>query len=94
MEQIEITTKEAESGSVNLRRLYGEFNRETISRLKERGLTVAEEPYDLDEVMRYLRCDDERNKKQLEDRNAMKAQIFYEWLNKKGIERPEMKQVA
>lgn len=70
---------------VNYRRLYGEFNRETIQKMKERGFEIAEEPYDISEVMRYLEDKDNREKDKLTDRNAMKAQMFSEWLAEKGL---------
>ena len=69
----------------NYKRLYAEFNREIIVKMKERGMEVEEEPYDLNEVLRYLSDVSARMGKQFEDRNAMKAQIFSEWLVKKGI---------
>lgn len=70
---------------VNYRRLYGEFNRETIQKMKTKGFEVAEEPYDLGEVMRYLEDVESREKDKLTDRNAMKAQMFSEWLVEKGL---------
>lgn len=73
----------------NYKRLYAEFNREIISKMKSLGMEVEEEPYDLNEVLRYLADSPARMGKQLEDRNAIKAQIFSEWLANKGIALPE-----
>ncbi len=81
---IEINTLQRET--VSLKRLYAEFNRETIAKMKAHNMEITEEPYNLDEVLRFLQDDSDRNEKQYEDRNAMKAQLFTEWLEEKNIQ--------
>lgn len=66
--------------TVDLRRLYGRFNRETIEKMKTREMEIIDEPYDLTEVLRYVQDEAARKESMLTDRNAMKAELFVEWL--------------
>jgi len=70
---------------IDYKRLYGQFNREIIGRMQLLGMEIEEEPYDLNQVLEYLKYKGLRNQKKLEDRNAMKAEMFYEWLLKNNF---------
>lgn len=53
--------------------------------MKSLGMEIDEEPYDLEKVLEYLKDEKLRNEKKLEDRNAMKAEMFNEWILKNKI---------
>ena len=78
----------------NYKRLYGVFNRETIAKMTDMKMEVTEEPYNIDEVFRYLSSQEDRARDQFENRNAMKAQLFAEWLQEKGISLPESTEIS
>lgn len=80
-----IQNQEIKKPEVNHRRLYGQFNREIVGRMKSLGMEIDEEPYDLEKVLEYLKDEKLRNEKKLEDRNAMKAEMFNEWILKNNI---------
>ncbi len=76
---------EIKKPETNYKRLYGQFNRETIDKMKLLNMQIDEEPYDLEKVLEYLKDEEKRNENKFEDRNAMKAEMFYEWLVKNNI---------
>lgn len=85
MEGVEnITTNE----KINYRRLYGQFIREIIDRMKALNMEVRKESYDINEVLKYLSDENLRLQNQ-DDLNAIEAQIFYEWLRKNNFELPK-----
>lgn len=89
MESYRETIPQQSSNLPDYRRLYGAYNRGVINKMRGLQMEVVEEPYNTNEVLRYLTDSGAREANQLSDRNAMKAHLFAEWLTAQGVALPE-----
>lgn len=78
-------TPEIKKPEINHKRLYGQFNREIIDKMRLLNMEVEEEPYNLEKVLEYLKDKKQREEKKFQDRDAMKAEMFHEWILKNNI---------
>ena len=84
----QINQRIVESTTPNYKRLFGQFNREVIEKMKGLGMEIGDETYDVNEVLRYLGDEKARSEALLEDHNAQKADVFVDWLKKNGTALP------